>query len=377
MKHLKSYNDYSINEELTRHQRAWLNLPVFLFAFIGKLMGIYPLLNLRWKEIKKKTNDSEFDPLFATSGSTPNEMKDDLTEISLGDLKASKVKIPMILRGWKIYSSNRETHDKRKIVYLTKDTIKKGDKYTGERLSDRDVFPDSAFTYKTNQHIDKSKKRDFKIKDGYPCIILIAKFDKQEESDTISQYIDDICLDLEDEFPISAEPDGNTQSDKFWISIQVNEGYKLIFDDNLDNKIKEISNRVLSYLKTEGKKGYKSRISYKVKGPLFYFGEKGRFKSLIEPAKKYSWNYDTKVWVENSKNEGDAFDISKLSDIGETYINSKKVDMSLNGDDIKTLLSDLENCSKKGHRDFTVPNKKDRITEILISRISISFKKKV
>ena len=45
------------------------------------------------------------------------------------------------------------------------------------------------------------------------------------------------------------------------------------------------------------------------------------------------------VWVENSKNEGDAFDISKLSDIGETYINSKKVDMSLNGDDIKTNLS--------------------------------------
>ena len=396
MNHLKSYNDYSVNEKLTRTQRVWLNLPIFLFALLGKLVGIYPLLNLRWKEIKKKTNDSEFDPIFATSGSSPNEMKDELTEISLGDIKASKVKIPMILRGWKIYSSDRETHDKRKIVYLTKDTIKKGDRYTGERLSDRDVYPESAFTYKTNQYIDKGKKRDFKIKDGYPCIILIAKFDKEEKTKEISQYIDDICLDLEDEFPISAEPGGNPQSDKFWISIEVNEGYKLVFDNNLDNKINDISNRILNYLKTEGKSGYKSTVGYRIKGPLYYFGEKGKYKSLADPAYTYTTNYSQdseyagpyfrfgvnrlvrnmpnhvpKSLLTNDGKYQGIFNIPILSRIGVTYINGKKVNMRITGEDVKTLLSDLDNC-KKSYNTF---GEKYKVDEIYIDSISINITK--
>jgi len=367
MKHLKSYNDYSINEELTRHQRAWLNLPVFLFAFIGKLMGIYPLLNLRWKEIKKKTNDSEFDPLFATSGSTPNEMKDDLTEISLGDLKASKVKIPMILRGWKIYSSNRETHDKRKIVYLTKDTIKKGDKYTGERLSDRDVYPDSAFTYKTNQYIDKGKKRDLKIKDGYPCVILIAKFDKQEESEELEQYIDDICLDMEDEFNVEVEPNFNPQQDKLYLSIKPTKENdpnrrNLIFTEDLANKIESMTNRILEFLKIEGKKGFKSEIAYMPKD-LYYLGTAGRFPEIIEAAKTYDRRNDSEYYDTYRKS-------LKLSFCGNNFRYQKTdINTHLNTEDMRILLKDIDNCS------FSVNKPKQPLTEIPLYWISVEIKK--
>lgn len=379
MKYLKSYNDHSINEELTRTQRVWLNLPTILASFVGKLMGIHPLLNLRWSEIKKKTEDSKFDPIVATSGTSPSTMEEDLTEISASDIKASKIKIPMLLRGWNIYLSNRNlSHEKnRGIIYITKDTIKKGDRYAGERLSDRDVYPESAFNYDINKYVDKGKKKNFKIKDEFPAIIMIAKFEKEQESDAISQYMDDICLDIEDEFPISAEPSGNSQSDKFWILIDVDKEKEkeLIFSENLDNRIKEVSNRILQYLKTEGKKGYKCRIEYRIKGPLYYLGKKGRFDEIIEIAEEYSRGNDSDVYSRITDSDGKkqgVLDVSALSSIGYTYIRSKRVDLGLNGDDIKTLLSDLDNCSKT----YYLTNSPDKqIKQIEVKSIYITFSK--
>ena len=87
MKHIQSYKDFeSVNEELTKNQRAILNIPKFLGAFIGKkLFGIVPLLNMRWNETKKKTQYSNYYPLIADHSNQSHKIECNLEKIKLSD----------------------------------------------------------------------------------------------------------------------------------------------------------------------------------------------------------------------------------------------------------------------------------------------------
>ena len=91
MRYIKSRDQ--LNEELNRTQRAILHLPMILGAnLFKKLTGIEPLLNYKWTDIKKKTIDSKFDPLFAISRSSSpmNQINDRIEKIELKDIPKNK-----------------------------------------------------------------------------------------------------------------------------------------------------------------------------------------------------------------------------------------------------------------------------------------------
>jgi hypothetical protein len=135
MKHLKSYNE--LNEELTRNQRMWLHLPYVLPGLlIKRFLGITTLLNYKWSEIKKKTEDSKFDPIFAMSSHEIRQMGRNINKITLKDLPENKLGFATFLRTWNLYlvegdthkdSSSKDPKKQRPIVYLSKDEIKTGD----------------------------------------------------------------------------------------------------------------------------------------------------------------------------------------------------------------------------------------------------------
>ena len=159
MNKIQTYKEFSVNEELTRDQRTYLLLPWALISKAGqKLFDIYPLLNLRWSEMKKKTKDSKFDPIIG-SGSN-SKIEDNLTKINKSELPKS-LKWGMLLRNWNIYLTDRKTSSEdRPVIYISKDELSKGDTCIFDRLNDRDVYPEK----------DKNLRQGEKIKD--PVIII-------------------------------------------------------------------------------------------------------------------------------------------------------------------------------------------------------------
>ena len=370
MKHLKSYEE-RINEELTRDQRTWLNLPRFLSAFIGKkLFGIYPLLNFRWSEMKKKTTNSKYPSLVSSASGFPNKMEEDLTKITKGDLPSNRMGAGMFLRDWNIYLSNRKSKGgssiERPVVYITKDEINKGDMYHGERLSDGDVFPEFKFNGRGKGYTNPDNIKD------YPLIIMITKFDNASKIKDMEKYVDDICLELEDDFLVSAEPHFDLHGDYLYVDLKILEGRSIKFNDDIDNRLNEVASRIVDYLKMEKFKGFNYKVKYYIKRPFYYTGNKDRFSKIIDIASKwsnrYEQDYDYPLWNRHKK----CLDISRL---GEQHSESE---LELTGDDIRTLLSDLDNCKKiqpSSTGVLRVPDKKDNIVEVELRAISIKLKK--
>lgn len=370
MKHIQSYNEH-VNEALSTHQRTLINLPRLLGAFlVSKIFNIYPLLNFRWSEMKNETNDSSYNTIIAHSSGFPETMDENLTKIDKKDLPSNKMGVGMFLRDWKIYLSDRRSKGgsniERPVIYISKDEIKMGDKYIGERVSDDDVFPDDEFIISKNSK-GKSYKSRLKDPAKFPIIVMIAKFDNVEKSKELEQYVDDICLDMEDEFNVEIKPSFNLQQDKLHLSVtptKLNDPSRknLIFTDELSNKIDELTNRVLEFLKLEGKKGFKSEIVYMPKD-LYYLGTAGRFPEIIDAARTH-----------DRRNDGDYYDTYRkslnLSFCAYNY-KYKKTDINthLNSDDMKTLLNDIDNCS------FSVNKPKQPLTEIPLKWIAIEIKK--
>ncbi len=193
MRHIQSYNEH-INEELTKNQRILLNVPRFIASAIGRLMGIYPLLNFRWNEIKKVTKERGFDTIISNSGGgIPSQIKNDITKITSEQIPKSNLRIPMFFSKWNVYlveDSNKGTTPfnsvcgviGRKVIYISKDELKKGDYYNGERL-------------------------DIDSKNGEcPVVIMVAKFDSVDTKKNIEQVISDICIELEQDFGVKIKP---------------------------------------------------------------------------------------------------------------------------------------------------------------------------
>lgn len=370
MKHIQSYNEH-INEALSTNQRTLINLPRILGAFlVSKIFNIYPLLNFRWSEIKNKTNDSSYNTIIAHSSGTPSKMDENLTKITKNDLPSNKMGVGMFLRDWNIYLSDRKSKGggstERPVVYISKDEIKMGDKYLGERISDSDIFQHSDFIFSKNS---KGKSYPSSLKDPakFPLIIMIAKFDNVEKSEELEQYVDDICLDMEDEFNVEIKPNFNLQQDKLYLSIKPTKGNdpsrkNLVFTEDLAEKVESLTNRVLEFLKTEGKKGFKSEIVYMPKD-LYYLGTAGRFPEIIEAAKTH-----------DRRNDSDNYDTYRkslrLSFCGNNF-RYKKTDINthLNTEDMKVLLKDIDNCS------FSVNKPKQPLVEIPLNWIAVEIKK--
>ncbi len=323
MRYIKSRDQ--LNEELNRTQRAILHLPMILGAnLFKKLTGIEPLLNYKWTDIKKKTIDSKFDPLFARSRSSSpmNQINDRIEKIELKDIPKNKLGFTMFFKKWNIYRVIDRTHSdhvssredlQRPIVYISRDVIKTSDYYLGERISDRSIYVDDP---------------DFKVSNisKYPIIVMIAKADKAEETTRMEDYITDICVELEDNFPVFSKIIFDKRGDQLEISIFVDQGYKLYFDDNLDSKLESVRKGVESYLKLEGYK-LRGKIKYFISDSLWYYGDLSRFTKSFK--KSDTKSHDGMGHLKNPT----GINIARLSYRGE-----------IGSDDLRFLINDKENC---------------------------------
>ncbi len=386
MKHLQSYNNFNkVNEELSPSEKRSIRfIPQAILGFLGKkLLGIYPMLNLRWREMKRATTGLKDSPFITGDQQV---MKHDLTKVSIDDLPENKLKLAMFLRDWNLYlakdykSTGGGEHDKiaRDVIYISKDEIKLGDTYRGYRLSDSDIYPEDDFIMSKNS---KGKPYPSKLKDpaNFPMIIMVAKYDELEKVKEVQQLVDDICLELEDELPVDVKPYFSKEQDHLSLDIKVGESRSLLYSSDVDSLLTDVSERIKDYLKEE-KLSFNYIIKYKVEGPLFYNGDAGRFGTEIIPAaKEYSNRYDEDtdkaLWNRHYK----TLNVEKLN---SNYMSDNK--LALTGSDIETLLSDLDNCTKSWSLNVDLeryPERADdlrernKVTEIELKQVLIEFRK--
>jgi hypothetical protein len=329
MNKIKRYDQF--NEELTVNQRILINSPILIGGLLTKLMGQYPLLNFRWSEMKKRTTDKSFPTILGGTGDS-SSIKSNLEKIKIEDIPNNKLKFGMFLRNWNVYILDRLTTENRRVIYISKDELKRDDYIISNRLNDIDVYPDF-----------KSSKKNGYIKpeniEQYPIIVMVAKFDKIEKLNTIGLNIKDIVLELEDDYGLDIKPYVSEYGDLIQILIKF-EKNNTTWSESIDSDIKEISERIKDYLKSEGyKMNYK--IKWKIKGPFYYYGNKDRFSEIIPVAKKWTYQYQNGDLELDLYNRYKSLNISKL---GEQHTQSEV--LSIYSDDIKTLLSDTDNCRK-------------------------------
>jgi len=347
MKHLKSYNQ--VNEELTRKQRMILHMPYVLPGIlINKFLGITTLLNYKWSEIKKKTEDSKFDPILARSSHEISEMKRSIKKITLNDIPENKLGFSTFLRSWKLYLVEGDTHSdssskdpkrRRPIVYLSKDEIKTGDFFCGERISDKDVYPNfkngQAYIYDLST---------------YPIIVMIAKADKAEETIDMSQYIKDICLEIKDDLPVEIEVSFNRIGDELYVNVNSHEDYNLLFTEELDRKIEDLKKTIESFLHSQNYK-LSGKVYYYLKGKMWYFGERGRFPEIREFGKYDDRSKDVYDWVKVSPDKG--INITSVSNRTTSFLSGSEAkkyggdryEFYIDSNDLRVLLDDKEMCS--------------------------------
>jgi hypothetical protein len=386
MKHLQSYNNFNkVNEELSpSEKRSLMFIPNAILGFLGKkLLGIYPMLNLKWSELKRATKGLKNSPFYTGDTQT---MKHELEKITIDKLPPNSLKWAMFLRDWNLYlakdykSTGGGENGKiaRDVIYISKDEISKGDTYKGYRLSDSDIYSEDDFIMSKNS---KGKLYPDKLKDpaNFPMILIAARYDELEKVKEVQQLVDDICLEIEDELPVDVKPYFSKEQDHLSLDIKVGESRTLLYSSDVDSLITDVAERIKDYLKEE-KLNFNYIIKYKVEGPLFYNGNSGRFGTEIIPAaKEYSNRYDEDtdkpLWNRYYK----TLNVEKLN---SNYMSDNK--LALTGSDIETLLSDLDNCTKSWSLNVDLeryPERADdlrernKVTEIKLKQISVVFKK--
>jgi len=389
MKHLQSYKNFNkVNEELTPSEKRSIRfIPNAIIGFLGKkLLGIYPMLNLKWSELKRATKGHRDSPFYIGDTQT---MKHELEKITIDKLPPNSLKWAMFLRDWNLYlakdykSTGGGEHGKigRDVIYISKDEISKGDTYKGYRLSDSDIYPEDDFIMSKNS---KGKLYPSKLKDpaNFPMILIAAKYDELEKVKEVQQLVDDICLEIEDELPVDVKPYFSKEQDYLSLDIKVDEAKSLPYSSDVNSLLIDVSERIKDYLKSENL-NFNYIIKYRVKGPLFYNGNAGRFGTEIIPAaKEYSNRYDEDtdkaLWNRHYK----TLNVEKLT--VDFAPQSRQNILILTGSDIETLLSDLDNCTESWSLNVDLERyperaedliERNKVTQIDLKQISIAFKR--
>jgi hypothetical protein len=261
MKHLKKYENYITEELREEEKRMILHSPLLIGGFLlKKIFKLFPLLNYRYKEIKKKTNDSKFRSIIATSSSDGSQVKEPWRKITKEDFPKSKLGFGLMLDKWNFYikeggnDPSRVTPTKRDFIYITKDEINVGDYITGDRLSDRDVYDISDLK---GEELEAFLQKN-------PAIIVCAKFDNVEKSEDVKVYIEDVLLSEWEEYLYPERSiTSNKQSDKYIVSIRIDEDYKgVTYTEDLGKKADRVAKRISGYLSDEGFGEFETKVAF-------------------------------------------------------------------------------------------------------------------
>ena len=277
MKHLKKYENYITEELREEEKRMLLHSPLLIGGFLlKKIFKLFPLLNYRYKEIKKKTNDSNFRSIIATSSSDGSQVKEPWRKITKEDFPKSKLGFGLMLDKWNFYikeggnDPSRVTPTKRDFIYITKDEINVGDYITGDRLNDNDVYDLSVFKD------DKRSLDDFRSKN--PAIIVCAKFSNVEKSEDVKVYIEDVLLSEWEEYLYPERSiTSNKQSDKYIVTIRIDEDYKgVTYTEDLGKKADRVAKRISGYLNDEGFGNFETKVAFQFDINKYYLLKKFR-----------------------------------------------------------------------------------------------------
>ena len=257
MKHLKKYDTYITEELREEEKRMILHSPILIGGFLlKKIFKLFPLLNYRYKEIKKKTNDSNFRSIIATSSSNGSQVKEPWRKITKEDFPKTKLSFGLMLDKWNFYikeggnDPGRVDRVKRDFIYITKDEINVGDYITGDRLSDNDVYDLKGKSDEFPSFFDTSKN---------PAIVVCAKFDNIEKSEDVKFYIEDVLLSEWEEYPYPERKiTSNKQSDKYHVSVRLDE----VYDEKLGEKANKVAKRISGYLNDEGFGNFKTSVNF-------------------------------------------------------------------------------------------------------------------
>jgi len=277
MKHIKKYESYITEELREEEKRMLLHSPLLIGGFLlKKIFKLFPLLNYRYKEIKKKTNDSNFRSIIATSSSDGSQVKEPWRKITKEDFPKSKLGFGLMLDKWNFYikeggnDPSRVTPTKRDFIYITKDEINVGDYITGDRLNDNDVYDLSVFKD------DKKSLDDFRSKN--PAIVVCAKFSNVEKSEDVKVYIEDVLLSEWEEYLYPERSiTSNKQSDKYIVTIRIDEDYKgVTYTEDLGKKADRVAKRISGYLNDEGFGNFETKVAFQFDINKYYLLKKFR-----------------------------------------------------------------------------------------------------
>ena len=258
MKHLKKYDTYITEELREEEKRMILHSPILIGGFLlKKIFKLFPLLNYRYKEIKKKTNDSNFRSIIATSSSDGSQVKEPWRKITKEDFPKTKLGFGLMLDNWNFYikeggnDPGRTDRFKRDFIYITKDEINVGDYKTGDRLSDNDVYDLSEYKGKKDE-LDQFLSKN-------PGIVVCAKFDNIEKSEDVKVYIEDVLLSEWEEYLYPERKiTSNKQSDRYLVTIRLDE----VYDEKLGDKANKVAKRISGYLNDEGFGEFKTKVNF-------------------------------------------------------------------------------------------------------------------
>ena len=261
MKHIKKYDNYITEELRPEEKRMILHAPVLIGGFLlKKIFKLFPLLNYRYKEIKKKTNDSKFRSIVSSSASDGSVVKEPWRKITKEDFPKSKLGFGLMLDKWNFYikeggnDPSRVTPTKRDFIYITKDEINVGDYITGDRLHDNDVYDLSDLK---GDDLESFKQKN-------PAIIVCAKFDNVEKSEDIKVYIEDVLLSEWEEYLYPERSiTSNKQSDRYIVTIRIDEDYKgVTYTEELGKKADRVAKRISGYLGDEGFGEFETKVNF-------------------------------------------------------------------------------------------------------------------
>ena len=266
MKHLKKYETYITEELKEEEKRMLLHSPFLIGGFLlKKIFKLFPLLNYRYKEIKKKTNDSNFRSIIATSSSDGSQVKEPWRKITKEDFPKTKLGFGLMLDNWNFYikeggnDPGRTDRFKRDFIYITKDEINVGDYKTGDRLSDNDVYDLSEYKGKKDE-LDQFLSKN-------PAIVVCAKFDNIEKSEDVKVYIEDVLLSEWEEYLYPERKiTSNKQSDRYLVTIRLDE----VYDEKLGDKANKVAKRISGYLNDEGFGEFKTKVNFIIDYNKYY-----------------------------------------------------------------------------------------------------------
>jgi hypothetical protein len=154
-----------------RQIKCWLLLPQILIELL--LCKIFNFVPGIW--FKYKSYAAIIDTNTSFNNGHGDLLKDKPIKISIQDITNKKIrktlKFLSIFGKWNIYTFDRISNN-RKPIYITKDELKKDDRFFGERISDSNV--DDLYTYKNIRKLKKSGKTIDQLEPQY--WVIVAKY---------------------------------------------------------------------------------------------------------------------------------------------------------------------------------------------------------